>query len=1004
MSAGHVVCAGSSMFLKNRYGRGYHMTVVKRESCNVEKLKALIQSHVPDANMEGNLGAEATFILPRESSKVFPQLFEDLDKQQDALGVMSYGLSVTTMEEVFLKVGEHGDDNTKIDIQSRIDDRHKQHVNNQSSNLADLTADLAGTSSTDYEDVELLGASNTNLGKLNRGFKLKMQQLYALVVKRALHSLRNKWAIITQLLLPMIFVFVALLVAKTYPGPTDSPSRSLYDISATYGENKVYITDRAAWNLNASNVSHDLAASMSAAIGADPLETVVEVFDSNQSMVNWTNFSGYLLSQVNGKPKELARFNKESMFGFSFEPEVRGDVKPVVWFNGAAYHTVAEGLLLMQQMLLNQFVDADNFKLTMTNAPLPRNDLERAQDQSDNQMGFFVSFTIVFGMAFLASSFVLFLVTERSNKAKHIQFVSGVDIVSYWLSSYLWDMINFLLPTLGCMILFLAFNVTEYADERLGYVCALFLLYGLAVIPSMYLFSFIFTQPAFAYAFMVIINIATGLAAMLTISILATIQPDTAESLKSAFLFLPNYCFGQGLSDLYTNYQNIQVIKSTLPLCAYYLEQPLNETTIQQCCSLKSTIQTGTAPYEISCETDYWSMDPPGIGRYAICMFGQAIVFFGLILAIEARLFSFVFSSASPNTKPKEHQDPDLEQEEQTVRAKMANYTQGYDNDDVLLINNLSKVYTKGQERKVAVDRMFLAVPRGGCFGLLGVNGAGKTTTFKMLTGDDVPTGGAAYIQGHNVQKDTSEARRLMGYAPQFDGLIELMTGRELLTMYARLRGIQEERIGRVVQDLIETMMLEKYADKRCGTYSGGNKRKLSTAVALCGPSPVLLLDEPTTGMDPGARRFLWDALLEAMRGGRSIVLTSHSMDECEALCTRLGIMINGQFRALGSLQHLKSKYGQGLTLETKMDSERVASFQAFVNEAFPNNVLKDQHQGLVKYELLGVDSWAFVFGKLEEAKEKFGLEDYSVSQTTLEQVFLDLIKEQHEDALQSSR
>lgn len=105
------------------------------------------------------------------------------------------------------------------------------------------------------------------------------------------------------------------------------------------------------------------------------------------------------------------------------------------------------------------------------------------------------------------------------------------------------------------------------------------------------------------------------------------------------------------------------------------------------------------------------------------------------------------------------------------------------------------------------------------------------------------------------------------------------MTGRELLTMYARLRGVPEPRIPALVSNLITMFMLEKHADKPCGTYSGGNKRKLSTAVALCGPSPVIFLDEPTTGMDPGARRFIWNALLKALKGGRSLVLTSHSME-----------------------------------------------------------------------------------------------------------------------------
>jgi ATP-binding cassette subfamily A (ABC1) protein 3 len=148
-----------------------------------------------------------------------------------------------------------------------------------------------------------------------------------------------------------------------------------------------------------------------------------------------------------------------------------------------------------------------------------------------------------------------------------------------------------------------------------------------------------------------------------------------------------------------------------------------------------------------------------------------------------------------------------------------------------------------------------------------------------MLTGDEIMTAGTAFVEGLDIRSQMAEVRQHVGYCPQFDGLIELMTGRELLTMYARLRGVPEPNIPALVTELISLFMLEKYIDKICGTYSGGNKRKLSAAVAMCGPSPVVFLDEPSTGMDPGARRFLWNALLQAMKRGRSIILTSHSME-----------------------------------------------------------------------------------------------------------------------------
>jgi ATP-binding cassette subfamily A (ABC1) protein 3 len=253
------------------------------------------------------------------------------------------------------------------------------------------------------------------------------------------------------------------------------------------------------------------------------------------------------------------------------------------------------------------------------------------------------------------------------------------------------------------------------------------------------------------------------------------------------------------------------------------------------------------------------------------------------------------------------------------------------------------------------------------------------------------------------------------------------MTGEELLTMFCRLRGIPEKKIPHVVKTEIKRLDLEKYAKKRCGTYSGGNKRKLSTAIALVGSPPIILLDEPTTGMDPNARRHLWNALTELVAVGKSIVLTSHSMEECEALCTRLAIMVNGEFKSLGSAQHLKNKFGSGYTLSIKAmrsplgpdgstvrrkkapplgdlgPSLSLCSFtlsridERVFNSVFPGATVLEEHDGYATINLPSNGlSWSEIFRKLEEHKEYLGIEDYSVSQTTLEQVFLDVAKYQH--------
>ncbi|CAH3155542.1 unnamed protein product, partial [Porites evermanni] len=132
--------------------------------------------------------------------------------------------------------------------------------------------------------------------------------------------------------------------------------------------------------------------------------------------------------------------------------------------------------------------------------------------------------------------------------------------------------------------------------------------------------------------------------------------------------------------------------------------------------------------------------------------------------------------------------------------------------------------------------------------------------------------------------------------------------------------------------------------------FSGGNRRKLSTAIALVGNPPIIFLDEPTTGMDPVARRFLWDTLTGVLKDGRSIVLTSHSMEECEALCTRLAIMVNGHFKCLGSTQHLKSRFGRGYTLMVKVGNHQPtvslsgSEVMQFVSSAFGGATLMDSH------------------------------------------------------------
>ncbi|KAK8968518.1 ABC transporter A family member 1 [Platanthera guangdongensis] len=274
--------------------------------------------------------------------------------------------------------------------------------------------------------------------------------------------------------------------------------------------------------------------------------------------------------------------------------------------------------------------------------------------------------------------------------------------------------------------------------------------------------------------------------------------------------------------------------------------------------------------------------------------------------------------------------------EDGDVTAERQRILNGLGDNAIICLQNLRKVYPAGKNHamKIAVHSLTFAVQEGECFGFLGTNGAGKTTTLSMLTGEEHPTDGTAFVFGTEVRSDPKSACRhfflQIGYCPQFDALFEFLTAREHLQLYAKIKSVPKNLINNVVNEKLEEFDLWNHAEKPSYTLSGGNKRKLSVAIAMIGDPPIVILDEPSTGMDPIAKRFMWDVIssLSTRRGKTAVILTTHSMNEAQALCTRIGLchgkffklflQVDGKLRCIGSPQHLKSRYGNHLELELK--------------------------------------------------------------------------------------
>ncbi|XP_071820131.1 ATP-binding cassette sub-family A member 2-like isoform X3 [Apostichopus japonicus] len=1150
ISHGQLKCVGSSLFLKTTYGSGYKLTVVKKplagfssgtstgslnssfhSNCDARQVTRLIQRHVPKSAMVNETPQELTYSLPYEAVRQgqFPKLFAGLKEKRSSLDVLGFGLMDSTLEDVFLKVAEMSADsgqdhktprslrNFIPSVIRRLSSRSSSSSltsSSESGSGREVGAESIASFRIDEDDEPLInvqenednddGTFFTDEGQSShhlRGFVLVMNQFVALIIKRFHYIRRNQKSLFSTLLLPALYVTLAMSVALSAPHISDLPSiilsPSQYHVLEYPDSNMIpYINDAISNSREEyrtySSISGDVgpvkivsSLTYPAGIGAScvlktpfngTLDRLVEManfssinltaqyFDSmcvesfqkgkplsnylprtteaddNDGWINQGNETDHAKkgSHSSHLTPEKICYCKEDGYGFScptnvgspYPPEhkvitsdvlldcnnrnlseymlyttdkyrlhrygalslgnVRKFVPPqfsndvpklyrkiavrnvaIAWHNDKGYHSLPTYVNVLNNAILranlhpSKHGNPSGYGMTVINHPMNKTGWSLTDDfiqQESTEV--LIAIFIIIAMSFVPASFVIFIVTERSSKAKLVQFLSGVSPLVYWTSNFFWDMMSYLVPAVCCISILKIFDIPAYASStNLPAVILLFLLYGFSITPMMYPASFFFSVSSSAYVFLIVINLFTGITTIVgsfLLEIFTHDDPEVSESFQAAYnivhnisLIFPNYCLGRGLMDLaFNDYMNEYFIKI-------------------------GDLDSVQSPFR-------WEM----MNRMYVVMAIEGFLAFVLVVLSE---YGFFYMGRRVNAHkaliPQE--DEDVLRERQRV---LNNETE----KDILVLKNLTKIYkTRKLGKHLAVDGLCLGVPPGECFGLLGVNGAGKTTTFKMLTGDERITGGNAFISNSSVRW---RLHKNIGYCPQFDALFEELTAREHLLFYSRLKGIPRRQESKVVNWAIQKLALSEYADVPSGLYSGGNKRKLSTAIALIGYPPVIFMDEPTTGMDPHSRQFLWKVIQRIVKEGKSVVLTSHSMEECEALCNRMAIMVNARFKCLGSTQHLKNRFGDGytITLKIKGDRPNLSQVSQWFSHTFPKAELKEEHYNVVQYSMKLVHvNLEELFTKLEDIKEMLSIEDYSVSQTTLDNVFVNFAKEQ---------
>ncbi|XP_037903715.1 ATP-binding cassette sub-family A member 3-like isoform X5 [Hermetia illucens] len=918
MSGGTLACSGTPFFLKKKFGTGYQLICNRNPTCDEDKVTALIRKYIPDALIKSNVGTELSYSLPEIYVPQFEPMLSELEASQERLGLSGYGISMTTLEDVFMKTGS------------------EVHKSDTMYGTVDNSPEVA----LDYGN------------DLVADRKRCCYQWRAMFYKKII-CMQRSWIIcLIQVLFPLLML-ILIAKDKVFDSKPDLPPLKIS--LDNYGRTYTLLA-------NPEN---------------SKLGTAYETLFSKKHQLVRTSKS--MMDALNDLDRKTTTFSKASNY---LAAATTTDTEGTAWFNHEAMHTIPLSLNLIQNAVARKIL-GDTTDIQVSVHPLPY----VLGQKPDEELGFFKGFQFASSFAFtipiVSALFVMFVVKERVSKCKHLQSLGGVKPLSYWLSHLTLDMSLYLLIAIGVVVVCAIFQVENFSSsESLALLFMVFILYGLSSLSFTYLISFTVKSPADGLSRCFLINIIAGLGFLILNVILPMVlsetRPKTVKFVRLLCLLFPSY----GLSDAINGQGTYYFWKS-------------------QCKNIESAIIFGG----IDCDTGIFGWDFPGLGAPVTFLIVTALVYFLALLAVDT--YIGYLHNVKNICRPKfPSSSSEVDDDVQAEKYRVANMTPDEIKDHVLVMARLTKFY----RRFLAVNNLSVAVEHGDCFGLLGVNGAGKTSAFKMLTGDENISYGKVWIEGYNIQSEMNSVKDKIGYCPQFDALLFEMTGFELLKMFCLIHGIPKEIIPRLIERLARDLAFEECLYRRTEGYSGGNKRKLSAAIALLGDPHIIYMDEPTSGIDPASRRKLWDMICLIRNSGKGIILTSHSMEECEALCTRVAIMVNGEFKCLGSTQHLKNKFSKGISLSIKLRkleqshgmnvddemSRREGIVTNFISKNFPGAVLKESRLRLLTFEIpLGVMPYSRIFGLMERNRDNLNMEDYSLTQATLEQIFIQFAQQQ---------
>ena len=927
MAEGVLKCIGTPLFLIEKYGKYLSINIYKEKDANDDEIINFFNSKAEGIETE-ILTQEILIRIPKNKPGTdkknidLKSFFTELDNKTKSLKIKSYSASMPTLEDVFLNVGSVRLEEEEILKSGKIDEAENERILFRQKYIKDFTK-----------------------------FDKFCYDSGVLLKKRTLQIYRDTKTFMLEILCPILLVFVGCLVVQVDIFKDSEPIHCNQNFLSKFGDQIIYYSSfendnnklkeiNNYFNINQTNVTSEL-------LKIDDL-----ILDPKLGLENFIEKLYEKSKDENTKNNFGAIYNIYSDFN-------KNQYNLIQIINGRA----RQSPMLYSYVFLNQILNKKGIKFNYTHYPLPTTNDNRRNSKALNN--FCLVFFVSIAFSLIPANFISSIVSERINNSKHLMRISGISIIAYWIVNFSFELIKYYFTAGICLLILWAFDFIP------SYFYILYLLYGPSMITITYFLSFLFNSEAAAQNFIILFNLVFGSLGSTVVIMLRSLNQTTEAAKIAAYILriIPSFAFGYGY-DLLLNGKLIMFIDYSIE----YITKPNNikisleyagSDALYLACTFvvyliimiiieiysysfkevddglikqnKDKIIDQNVQNEINKVNNinkYENINGVENGIYTDKLdLNENYINDMNAINDQANSKEKINIKVNNNTRNKNHSiiynknnnkivsnTPNDIIKNESIQNKNKNINKV---DYAVKIKNMQKIYNNNCFSKpiIGVKNISFTVEYGECFGLLGLNGAGKTTIFKAITEEHAPSHGSIYVNGLNIMKNFDEIKSMFGYCPQFDAIFPYMTVYENLEFYSKIKGVDPQKISQIIKAMIESMTLTKYTDKLAGKLSGGNKRKLSVAISMICNPPIVLLDEPSTGMDPEARRFMWAIIhkLTSKSDSNCVIMTTHSMDEAETLCRRMGIMVNGEFVCMGTANYIKETYGYGFEIDVRI-------------------------------------------------------------------------------------